>query len=127
MDKKSYSTEIKNNSSDRLNRSNGSLSGKHYSTMSTQKQNADLVAYGEFFKRPEWFAKRDVILKRDKGMCLHCGSGNNLQVHHRQYHRFIKSGEKKMPWEYNDKYLVTLCMDCHQIGHKYFKVPVFNV
>jgi len=95
--------------------------------MSTQKQNTEIVAYGEFLKRPEWLAKRDVILKRDKGRCLNCGYANSLQVHHRQYHRFIKSGEKKMPWEYQDKYLVTLCMDCHQIGHKYYKVPVFNV
>jgi len=95
--------------------------------MNTQKPNTDLVAYGELLKRPEWFEKRDVILKRDGSRCLHCGSDQNLQIHHRQYHKVKSIDDFKKPWEYHDKYLVTLCMNCHQVGHKYFKVPVFNV
>jgi 5-methylcytosine-specific restriction endonuclease McrA len=83
--------------------------------------------YGALLKRPEWSIKREMILKRDGHHCRSCGSANNLQVHHRQYHKFSATGEYKRPWDYNDRYLITLCLDCHKTGHIYFKIPVFTV
>lgn len=87
----------------------------------------DQAPYADLLQRSEWLKKREVILVRDQHRCLNCGSSNNLQVHHRQYHRDVKTGNFKKPWEYKDHYLITLCFDCHQAGHKYFKIPVFNV
>lgn len=84
-------------------------------------------SYGELLKRPEWFRKRDEILTRDNHTCINCGSTNILQVHHKQYHTFQETGNFKKPWEYKEKYLITLCSKCHFIGHKKFKVPVFNI
>jgi len=95
--------------------------------MDTNTRNQQKEEYGSFLKRPEWSVKRETILKRDGSRCLNCGSTHNLQVHHRQYHTSSKTGDFRRPWDYKDKYLVTLCLDCHQAGHKYFKVPVFNV
>ena len=43
-----------------------------------------------------------------------------LHIHHRYY---IKN---KLPWEYKDDALTTLCMDCHKDLHKNKKVPVYN-
>lgn len=83
--------------------------------------------YSSLLKKPEWFKKRDLIIKRDGHVCRNCGSNNNLQVHHRQYHKFSVTGGYKRPWDYKDNYLVTLCLDCHKVGHKYFKIPVFHV
>lgn len=83
--------------------------------------------YGTLLKRPEWSIKREMIIKRDGHRCRSCGSTNNLQVHHRQYHKFTATGDYKKPWDYKDQYLITLCLDCHRAGHKYFKIPVFNV
>jgi 5-methylcytosine-specific restriction endonuclease McrA len=95
--------------------------------METSTRSQHMEEYGELLKRPEWSSKREIILKRDRGRCRNCGSQHNLQVHHRQYHTFSKTGSYRRPWDYKDKYLVTLCMDCHQAGHKSFKVPVFYV
>lgn len=83
--------------------------------------------YSELLQQPEWSARRNIILSRDGHRCRNCGSENNLQVHHRQYHRDRKTGAFVKPWEYRDSYLVSLCLDCHQAGHKYYKIPVFNV
>jgi 5-methylcytosine-specific restriction endonuclease McrA len=114
-------------SSDRVNRSIGYLSGKQIGNMETQNRNQQKEEYGSLLQRPEWQSKRATIIKRDGSHCLNCGSTNNLQVHHRQYHTFSKTGSFRRPWDYKDKYLITLCLDCHHAGHKYFKVPVFNV
>jgi 5-methylcytosine-specific restriction endonuclease McrA len=96
-------------------------------TLTSTNPEAQRREYLDLLQRPEWHGKRNVILVRDNHRCLNCGSLNNLQVHHRQYHRDVKTGTFKKPWEYKDQYFVTLCFDCHQAGHKYFKIPVFNV
>lgn len=75
---------------------------------------------------PKWRSKREEIIKRDAGKCRNCGSQENLQVHHRQYQYHSKSGFKKDIWDYNSKYLITLCKKCHKAGHKLFKIPFFN-
>ena len=30
---------------------------------------------------------------------------------------------RKFPWDYDDKYLITLCKDCHNRGHAKYVVP----
>jgi 5-methylcytosine-specific restriction endonuclease McrA len=82
--------------------------------------------YLTLLSHPNWYAKREQILKRDNCSCQICGSKLELQVHHRQYHINKKTGQKRMPWEYNNKFLITLCKSCHQAGHKQFEILIFK-
>ncbi|OYU56713.1 MAG: HNH endonuclease [Chitinophagaceae bacterium BSSC1] len=85
------------------------------------------VSYLEKLQTTCWKEKRALILMRDANKCRNCGSSNNLQVHHRQYHINKITGQKSDPWNYNNKYLITLCNSCHEIGHKLYKVPYFKI
>lgn len=65
--------------------------------------------YHRKLKDPRWQKKRLAILERDEWRCRMCGDDENtLHVHHRYY----SNGE---PWEIDDKALVTLCADCHEV------------
>jgi 5-methylcytosine-specific restriction endonuclease McrA len=84
-------------------------------------------SYGALILHPNWKLKRKEILKRDQFKCVICGSENELQVHHRQYH-FVEATKKfKVPWDYPDHLLITLCSPCHARGHSKYKVPSINV
>lgn len=83
--------------------------------------------YNKILKTPKWYEKRDEIIRRDNNRCMNCGSTEGLQVHHRQYHIIVKTGNYRLPWEYPGRYLVTLCEACHKKGHENYKVPVFIV
>ena len=62
--------------------------------------------YGELLKDPRWQRKRLGILNRDHWTCQCCGTTTiELQVHHLRY--------GVLPWEIEDKWLVTLCFECH--------------
>lgn len=64
--------------------------------------------YSEKLRSPQWQKKRLEIFKRDKFKCKKCGdTDTQLHVHHKEY---IDGND---PWEYDNKYLVTLCEDCH--------------
>lgn len=76
---------------------------------------------------PQWREKRQQIIKRDQGKCRNCGCTEHLHVHHRQYHYDKKTGFRKQIWNYNEKYLITLCNRCHEAGHKSFKIPIFHL
>lgn len=93
--------------------------------MQTATQNN--ISYNELLQSENWQKRRRQILVRDGYQCLRCGSNENLNVHHRQYHIFAKTGEFRKPWEYEGTNLVTLCRVCHHKGHQFFKVPVFSV
>ncbi len=82
----------------------------------------NLTDYHQLLQRPEWKAKRLEILDRDNHVCKNCGSTENLQVHHKQYH-FFKNGRIRNPWEYEGVYLITLCHRCHEAGHKKYIIP----
>lgn len=82
--------------------------------------------YGGLLFREEWKNKRDEIIKRD-GSCKICNSITDLQVHHRQYHFLLKEKKFKLPWEYSNKLLITLCENCHRRGHNKYKVPIINI
>lgn len=76
---------------------------------------------------PRWHSKRQEILKRDNFKCWVCKSTLDLQVHHKQYHFSRRYKKFKDPWEYNNRYLITLCVRCHQRGHSKFEVPVKKI
>lgn len=64
-------------------------------------------SYSERLKHPKWQEKRLKILKRDKFCCRLCRDNETtLNIHHLEY----SNGE---PWEIDNKYLITLCEDCH--------------
>lgn len=83
--------------------------------------------YGKLLRNRNWLIKRKAVLERDNNRCRNCGSRHELQVHHRQYHFTAKKQKHMLPWEYHARYLITLCRECHQAGHKKFKVPTFIV
>lgn len=81
-------------------------------------------SYRELLFNKRWLEKKAKILQRDGYKCTICGSTNHLVVHHKQYHINKRTNQKLPPWEYDDKYLVTLCEDCHKRGHEKFQVPI---
>ena len=69
--------------------------------------------YSEKLKDPRWQKKRLGILDRDDWACQHCGSKDRtLHVHHIKY-------ESHDPWETDDKWLLTLCAECHEYDRDY--------
>lgn len=68
--------------------------------------------YAELLKDPRWQKKRLEIMQRDNFTCQYCGATNNeLHVHHKYY----LCG--RMPWEYSNSSLITLCDNCHSYAH----------
>jgi 5-methylcytosine-specific restriction endonuclease McrA len=84
-------------------------------------------SYGNLLFDQRWKSKRTAIVARDNGCCVICKNAEDLQVHHRQYH-FIKSANAfKMPWDYADYLMITLCKSCHQRGHSKYKIPILTI
>jgi hypothetical protein len=72
------------------------------------------MTYGEKLKSPEWQKKRLEILQRDNFTCTMCGSKEKqLHVHHKVY---IYKNE---PWDYENDFFTTLCIDCHEEEEQY--------
>ena len=67
--------------------------------------------YQESILRPEWADKTNAIKQRDLFECQNCGSKTNLHVHHKYY------VSNRLPWEYPDTALITLCNICHSKEH----------
>lgn len=66
-------------------------------------------SYSEKLRDPRWQKKRLEILSRDNWTCQCCSdTSSTLNVHHRHY----LAGRE--PWDYDDKYLVALCEQCHK-------------
>ncbi len=84
-------------------------------------------SYRELLFDKRWLIKRAEIIKRDNYKCKICGSTDRLIVHHKQYHFNIQKNKKSDPWDYDDKYLVTLCESCHSRGHYKFNIPMKNI
>lgn len=65
------------------------------------------MKYIDKLRDPRWQYKKAMICQRDAWRCRDCGDGSrNLQVHHHRYGRD--------PWDIDDKFLRTLCEDCHK-------------
>lgn len=86
------------------------------------------AVYTELLLRPEWKERRIGILERDQYTCQFCGSQERatLQVHHRQYHYIARLDSFKAPWEYPDQCLITICKNCHDKGHRQYRVPIIT-
>lgn len=94
---------------------------------SVDEKNNDIAKHGsyrELLFDSRWLIKKASIIKRDDYRCVICGSSKNIVVHHKQYHFNKKEQRKCYPWEYDDKYLITLCESCHKRGHNKFKIPM---
>jgi hypothetical protein len=64
-------------------------------------------AYSLKLKDPKWQKKRLEVLERDKWTCQKCDDKEStLHVHHIKY----STGN---PWEIDNKFLITLCEECH--------------
>jgi len=59
----------------------------------------------------QWKVKSIEIKNRDNFKCFICNSSNNLEVHHTMYFKDVKL------WNYENKFLITLCRNCHQETH----------
>lgn len=75
--------------------------------------------YNELLISPEWEARRSEILKKDEFKCRRCkkkqydkGIYTRLNVHHLRY------VIGKLPWQYPDEELITLCESCHKTEHQ---------
>jgi len=69
------------------------------------------MTYSEKLKDPRWKEKAKSIYRRDNNTCQLCGSNTRkLHCHHLKY----ETGE---PWETDDKHLITLCENCHNMEH----------
>jgi len=77
--------------------------------------------YFDLLKNPKWLRKRKNIILRDGGKCTKCRSKINLQVHHIYYYT-----DKPDPWLYPNKYLITLCDNCHKDYHINNEVEIKN-
>ena len=77
--------------------------------------------YTENLNTKEWREKKRFILKRDNYTCTKCKSKSTLlHVHHKLYI------ENRLPWEYEDKHLTSLCETCHSWLHGNQTVKVLN-
>jgi hypothetical protein len=67
-------------------------------------------SYLELLKDPRWQKKRLKIMERDNFTCQICkDKETSLNVHHKRY---VKG---RLPWQYTDKDLLTVCEDCHNL------------
>jgi hypothetical protein len=76
-------------------------------------------SYIDLLKRPEWKSKRFEILKRDNFECTSCPETQSLHVHHTVYYN------NRLPWEYFDEELITLCKTCHDKAHEGRHISTF--
>lgn len=71
-------------------------------------------SYLQKLQDPRWQKLRLSIFQRDDFTCRFCGNKDqSLHVHH------LKYDKGKNPWDYEGKYLITLCSDCHNAEHEY--------
>lgn len=75
--------------------------------------------YSKLLQDGRWLILRMEVLKRDDFTCTRCGAmaskGATLHIHHVKYF----PGHK--PWEYDPKFLETVCEPCHRVKHQLIK------
>lgn len=70
-------------------------------------------SYSKKLTSPYWQRRRLEIMQRDEFACRFCGDKTEeLHIHHTLY---IAGKE---PWEYDEKYLITVCHACHEDEEK---------
>lgn len=66
------------------------------------------TSYSDKLRDPRWQKKRLCVMRRDGFACRDCGDADStLHVHHCHY-------EKGEPWQTDERFLLTLCADCHE-------------
>lgn len=66
---------------------------------------------GVYKRGPHWYSTRRTILKRDGYRCQHCGSGDDLHVHHKVPFRMFNDADIAN----HESNLITLCASCHRV------------
>lgn len=85
------------------------------------KYEPDTVTYGMLLTTSEWKRRRAQILARDEHRCQTCKKNTvQLEVHHKRYI------QGRLPWDYPDDELVTMCMNCHMDLHNSRDVYVYQ-
>ena len=74
-------------------------------------------SYGDLLYTCDWDIKRWEIFRRDGKKCQNCGATQSLTVHHKKYDK------GKLPWEYPNEDLITLCEICHARAHNRIPNP----
>ena len=69
-------------------------------------------AYQQAILRPEWAERSTEIKIRDKFTCQKCQNKSSILHVHHKYYVF-----GRLPWEYPDQALITLCNTCHSKEH----------
>ncbi len=100
-----------------------------YSTVLEKHTGPERIPYVTLLDTREWGMKRDIIIKRDGGVCTRCkgerknekGGIFSLEVHHTYY---VKN---TLPWNYDDESLITLCTYCHTEAHNLGKILTYDV
>lgn len=77
----------------------------YYRGMNSKKRK-----YIAFLASPVWKRLREEALERSDHTCKHCGTEDELQVHHLNYERF---GGMERPED-----LIVLCRTCHTADHR---------
>ena len=75
------------------------------------------MTYEEQLKDQKWIERRKQIKNRDNNECQVCLSKKKLCVHHKKYIYGT------LAWDYEDRYLITLCDNCHKLFHHKIKPP----
>ena len=108
------------------------------------------ISFADMLQTQEWIDKRKKIIMRDKNKCRNCGVfptdteedifGNfqfhfwfinddlDIRVAKRPYHLEVFHKYyiiNRLPWEFNDDALITLCQYCHEDFHKKNNLKVF--
>lgn len=81
------------------------------------------MEYQELLKTDLWSKRRYEILVRDNQKCTQCsatkGKHTILQVHHKLY---VKT---RLPWNYANADLITVCHECHSEIHQNTTIPFY--
>lgn len=66
-----------------------------------------------------WRERREKVFETKGRNCIQCGSGSNIQVHHKCYQ------VGRAYWDYGDEYLDVVCERCHDVIHS--KISVYQL
>lgn len=79
------------------------------------------LSYSDQLKDPRWQKKRLGIMNRDGFKCKLCNDeSSTLHAHHIVY------DYNKMPWEYDDNQIITVCEMHHTAIHEFENIRIVN-
>jgi len=112
----------------------------------TEKKELNEITYFDLLGCNEWKSKRIEILKRDNFRCTECGKGQTIKTFSGSTEvNFFKNGEpnpenlsvnlqihhtlyifNRLPWNYDNEDLKTLCNFCHEELHNHEDIIVWD-